>query len=333
MEYKDYYSIMGLARDASAEDIKRAHRQLARRYHPDVSKEPDAEARFKDLSEAYEVLRDPQRRAAYDQLGPHWRAGQDFQPPPDWNAGQEAPGQGEGPQAVPGGADFSDFFDILFGRPFQGAGFASGARGARGGDGARAGRAGHGRRGDDHHARILIDLQDAYTGTTRSVKLLRSEPGRAQTHELRFEVPRGVCAGQRIRLAGQGGPASGRAPAGDLYLEVDFAPAAAGRPAYRVERHDVFLDLPVSPWEAALGATVQAPTPTGWVELNIPPNSPPGRKLRLRGRGLPAATPGDFYFVLQVVAPPAASEAERRAYRDLAARFAHFDPRAAWRGG
>lgn len=324
MEYKDYYKIMGVARDASAQDIKRAHRRLARRYHPDVSQEPDAEARFKDISEAYEVLRDPHKRAAYDQLGPRWQAGQDFRPPPDWNAGQESPGPGSGAGPRAGDADFSDFFDILFGRSFQGAGFASGPRGAR---------AGEGRRGEDHHARILIDLRDAYTGATRSVRLRRTdprEPGRSHEHEIRFEVPRGVRAGQRIRLPAQGGSGAGRSPPGDLYLEVDFQPPPAGQPAYRVDRHDVYLDLPVAPWEAALGAKVRAPTPTGWVELTIPPNSPSGRKLRLKGRGLPAATPGDFYFVLQVVAPAPDNEARRQAYRELAVRFQGHNPRAAW---
>lgn len=331
MEFKDYYAIMELARNAGAEDIKRAYRRLARRYHPDVSKEPDALARFKELSEAYEVLSDPPKRAAYDRLGPHWQEGQDFQAPPHWNTAQEGPGRAQAWQSATQGAEFSDFFESLFGRGFVGTGFASAPARA---DRARARRTSGARRGEDHHARVLIALADAYNGATRSVRLRRTdlrEPGLGQTHEIRFEVPRGVRAGQRIRLAGQGGPGSGRGAAGDLYLEVDFEPAAPGQPAYRVEHHDVFLDLPVSPWEAALGATVQAPTPTGWVELNIPPNSPPGRKLRLRGRGLPAATPGDFYFVLQVANPPARSDAERRAYQDLAARFAHFNPRAAWR--
>lgn len=328
MEYKDYYQIMGVARGASAEDIKRAHRKLARRYHPDVSKEPDAEARFKDLSEAYEVLRDPDKRAAYDRLGRQWQAGQDFRPPPDWQAGREAPGRGwgfagQGPQAE---ADFSDFFESLFGRSFQGAGFASGRRAAA------HGRAPMGAPGEDHHAKILVDLHDAYTGATHTVRLQRSDAqGRTQSHEIRFDVPRGIRAGQRIRLAGQGGPGTGQAGAGDLYLEVEFAPPEPGQPAYRVERHDVYLDLPVAPWEAALGASIEAPTPAGWVELRIAPNSPPGRKLRLKGRGLPASTPGDFYFVLQLATPAPASDADRRFYEDMAQRFKKsFDPRAAW---
>ncbi len=336
MEYKDYYKIMGVARQASAEDIKRAHRKLARQYHPDVSKEPGAEAKFKELTEAYEVLRDPEKRAAYDRLGERWRTGQDFRPPPGWNAGQEAPGrdfdwrfrQSSGRGQEDSG-EFSDFFDALFGRSFQGAGFASGRRAS-----APHRRAGFGQPGEDHHAKILIELQDAYTGATRSVRLQTQElqaDGQLREHEVSFEVPRGIRPGQRIRLAGQGGEGTGDGPRGDLYLEVEFKPPAPGEPAWRVDKHDVYLDLPIAPWEAALGATVQAPTPTGWVELNIAPNSPPGRKLRLKGRGLPAAPPGDFYFVLQVCTPPAHTQAEQAAYRELAARFPSYEARGLWR--
>lgn len=335
MEYKDYYGIMGVARDASAEDIKRAHRKLARRYHPDVSKEPDAKSRFQDISEAYEVLRDPDKRAAYDHLGAHWRSGQDFRPPPDWHTGQESPGPGfewgasSARRPTAQAAEFSDFFDVLFGREFQGAGFAGGAPRGRAAGGQRGMG---GQRGQDHHARILIDLRDAFEGAARQVRLERRDAaaGGVQAHEIHFDVPKGIRPGQRIRLAGQGGPGSGGGPAGDLFLEVAFRPAAPGEPAWRLEQHDLFLDLPVTPWEAALGAIVQVPTPTGWVELSIPPHSPAGRKLRLRGRGLPASTPGDLYFVLQVSTPPAHTETERAFYRDMATRFTAFDPRSPW---
>lgn len=335
MEYKDYYKIMGVARDASAEDIKRAHRKLARRFHPDVSKEPDAQARFQELSEAYEVLRDPDKRSEYDHLGRHWRAGQDFRPPPASSMGRESPGRGfEG--GFDGGGrhghsagEFSDFFEAMFGREFQGAGFA----GRPLGSGARARRRGQaGQRGQDHHAGILIDLRDAYQGARRQVRLERSDTpaGSPGIHEIHFEVPKGIRPGQRIRLAGQGGPGSGGEPAGDLFLEVAFRPPGPGEPAWRVEQHDVYLDLPIAPWEAALGASVQAPTPTGWVELRIPAQSPAGRKLRLKGRGLPASTPGDLYFVLQLSTPPAQTEAQRQLYRDMAAQFTGYEPRAAW---
>ncbi len=336
MEYKDYYKIMGVARDASPEQLKKAHRKLARQYHPDVSKEPNAEARFKEISEAYDVLRDPDKRAAYDQLGAQWRAGQDFRPPPGWNAGQEARGaqwhahRSGARQPEAGAEEFSDFFESLFGRSFQGSGFASGPPGETGSP-HRPRRAGPAQRGEDHHAKILIALEDAYRGATRSVRLQGElEPGSPRVHEISFDVPKGIRAGQRIRLASQGGPGRGGGPAGDLFLEVSFAPPQTGQPDYRLERHDVLLDLPLSPWEAVLGGVVKAPTPTGWVEVNIPPNSPSGRKLRLKGRGLPASTPGDFYFVLQISTPPANSEAARSFYQGMASRFTAFEPRARW---
>ena len=290
MEYKDYYKTLGVARDASADDIKRAYRKLARKYHPDVSKEANAENRFKDVAEAYEVLKDADKRAAYDQLGSNWQAGQGFTPPPGWSAGGEFRG-------VPGGGGFSDFFDSLFGRGF---GAEPGARRA-------AGR-------DDQHAQIRITLEDAFHGSTRTVNLSQAD-GRTRTLEVR--IPKGVRAGQRIRLAGQGGHGA------DLYLEIDFAPHRL----YRLEGADLYLDLPVTPWEAALGATVKVPTLGGPVELTIPPGSQSGDRLRLRGRGLPAKpAPGDQYVVLKLVTPPARTEAARELYRRLAEEVP-LDPR------
>ncbi len=349
MQYKDYYKIMGLARDASAEDIKRAHRKLARQYHPDVSREKDAEARFKELSEAYEVLRDPEKRAAYDQLGTRWQAGQDFRPPPEWNAGAAHPGRGfdwrfeaagpEGSASADSSADFSDFFEALFKH-----GFTSEPAG-RGGASARKARTGAGRHasynadGEDLHAKILIDLEDAYEGRTKTVTL-QEAPGAASGHsglrELSFAVPKGVRPGQTIRLTGQGGAPAGEGQPGDLYLEVAFNPRTPGSANYRVELHDVYLDLPVAPWEAALGAQVQAPTPSGWVEVKVPPGSTSGRKLRLKGRGIPGSapgsTPGDFYFVLQVTAPPASTTRDKAAYEAMAQHFNKFSPRPDWPG-
>lgn len=322
MEFKDYYQVMGLARDASQDDIKRAYRRLARKYHPDVSKEADAERKFKELGEAYEVLRDADKRAAYDRLGPNYRAGQDFQPPPGWDAGFESAGRAghaEREQAQ----DYSDFFESLFGRGDIGGG-------------ARAGRSARGAfhmQGEDRHARIQIDLEDAYTGATRMITLELpqiDEQGHVTLRErqLEFKIPRGVRAGQHIRLAGQGGPGLGDGKPGDLYLEVEFRTHAH----YRVDRRDVYLDLPVAPWEAALGAEITVPTPSGQLALTIPPGSNAGRKLRVKGRGIPGATPdaaaGDFYFVLQIVTPSADGEAARTAYRELAAQFPAFQPRA-----
>ncbi len=310
MEFKDYYKIMGVARDASQDEIKRAYRSLARKYHPDVSKDPDAEVRFKELGEAYAVLKDLEKRAAYDQLGSNWKAGQDFRPPPDWNAGFEFSGDG----AQDGSAgDASDFFESLFGRGFDG--------------GARRQQAAHAH-GEDHHAKVMIALEDAYNGATRTITLRTPEAdaqGRVtmRQHKLNVTIPRGVHAGQHIRLSGQGAPGLGQGKAGDLYLEVEFQPHAL----YRVEKRDVYLDLPIAPWEAALGATITVPTPNGKIELKIPVASAAGSKLRLKGRGIPGTTPGDFYAVMQIALPPAENEALAAVYRNMAEQFKSFNPR------
>ncbi len=318
MEFRDYYEVMGLERNATQDEIKRAYRKLARKYHPDVSKEPDAEARFKEIGEAYEVLKDPEKRAAYDQLGANWQAGQDFNPPPDWDQGFEFHGGGFT------GADaqhFSDFFESLFGRG-GGHGYAHAA-----GGGPRGG--GYDLRGEDTHARVVIDLEDAYNGATRSLSLRHTELGpdghpQLKERTLKVRIPKGVRQGQHIRLAKQGSAGIGRGQAGDLYLEVEFRP----HPAYRVEGKDVWLDLPVAPWEAALGATVNVRTPAGVLDLKIPANSSAGKKLRLRGKGIPAKDPGDLYVVLQIALPPAGDDAAREAYEQLGKAFGTFKPRA-----
>jgi len=313
MEFKDYYKIMGLERSATQDEVKRAYRQLARKYHPDVSKQANAEALFKDLGEAYEVLKDPEKRAAYDQLGANWKGGQDFRPPPDWNAGFESSGKGFSRQEED---QYSDFFESLFRRD-SGDGRARHERAAN-----------FSAQGEDHHARIQIDLEDAYHGATRSLSLRVPEldaQGHVvmRQHQIEFVIPRGVRAGQHIRLAGQGGPGMGQGKPGDLYLEVEFRPHAN----YRIDKHDVYLDLPVTPWEAALGAQIEVPTPSGFVELKIPAGSAEGRKLRLKGRGIPSSTPGDFYFVVKIALPPADSEAARSFYGRMAEQFKSFDPR------
>ncbi len=311
MEFKDYYQVMGVARDATQDEIKRAYRQLARKYHPDVSKEANAEARFKEVGEAYEVLKDAEKRAAYDQLGANWKAGQEFHPPPDWNSGFEFSGGG-----FTGGdaSGFSDFFESLYGRAFNG--------------GQRGHTAFHAQ-GEDHHAKVQIDLEDAYSGAIRTITLQVpgiDAQGRVSTraHQLNVKIPRGIRAGQHIRLAGQGGAGHGQGKPGDLYLEVEFH----AHSHYRVEQRDVYLDLPVAPWEAALGATVKVPTPVGSVELKIPPGSLAGNKLRLKGRGIPGAVPGDFYVVLQIAVPAADGDADRTFYRDMAEQFNSFNPRS-----
>jgi curved DNA-binding protein len=311
VEFKDYYAIMGVARDATEDEIKRAYRKLARKYHPDVSKEPQAEERFKELGEAYEVLKDPEKRAAYDRLGANWKSGQEFRPPPDWDSGFEF----RGGEFRPGDREaFSDFFESLFGR----GGFQGG----------RPGAGPFNARGEDHHARVLIDLEDAFTGATRAITLSAPEvdaQGRVHTRErtLNIRIPKGIKPGQRIRLAGQGAPGVRAGTSGDLYLEVSIKPHRL----YRIEGQDLYLDLPVAPWEAALGATVKVPTPGGTVDLTIPPSSSSGRKLRLRGRGLPGEPPGDLYAVLKVVLPPASTEDAKALYKEMEQRL-RFDPRA-----
>jgi curved DNA-binding protein len=310
MEFRDYYQIMGVKRDATQDEIKRAYRLLSRKYHPDVSKEPDAEARFKEMAEAYEVLKDPEKRAAYDQLGANWKAGQEFRPPPDWNAGFEFSGDGSD---AGGPAGHSDFFESLFGRSFR-----------ADADGHRSFHA----QGEDHHARVLIDLEDACHGATRSISLrlpVVDAKGRVTTREriLNLRIPMGIREGQHIRLAGQGGPGFGEGKAGDLYLQVAFRP----HPHFRAEGRDLYVELPLAPWEAALGATVRVPTPGGVVELKIPPNSAAGRKLRLNGRGIPGNPPGDFYAMLQVALPQADTEAAKAVYRNMAEKM-KFNPRA-----
>lgn len=307
MDFKDYYTVMGVERDASQDEIKRAYRKLARKHHPDVSKESDAEVRFKELGEAYAVLKDPEKRAAYDQLGSDWKAGQDFKPPPDWNAGFEFSGSDA--------SAHSDFFESLFGRDFGSAQVDRQQAGFRA-------------RGEDHHAKVLIDLEDAYRGATRSISLRTPEfdsSGHVTTKQrtLSVKIPKGVKQGQRIRLSGQGSPGLRKGRAGDLYLEIEFNPHSL----FRVEGRNVYLDLPVAPWEAALGATVKAPTPDGLVDLKIPAGTTGGRKLRLQKRGIPGEPPGDLYVVLTITLPPADNDAARQLYRKMQQDLA-YNPRS-----
>ena len=308
MEYKDYYEVMGVARDATQDEIKRAYRKLARKYHPDVSDEAAAEERFKSVGEAYAVLKSPEKRTAYDQLGSQWQGGQDFQPPPDWEQNAEFRGDG--------GADFSDFFSSVFGQ--------MGGSDRR----AAAARPDFGMHGEDHHAKISIDVADSYAGVNREITLSMPELGSDghvvnRQRTLNVKIPKGVRPGQRIRLAGQGGPGMGDAQSGDLYLEIVFG--AGGR--YRVDDNDVYMSLPVAPWEAALGATITVPIPSGSVDLKIPAGSTQGSRLRLKGKGLPAKTPGDFYVELTLVLPPADSEEAKAIYRKMESELL-FDPRA-----
>jgi curved DNA-binding protein len=319
MEYKDYYKILGVERNATQDEIKRAYRKQARSFHPDVNKEAGAEAKFKDAGEAYEVLKDPEKRAAYNELRANWKQGQDFRPPPNWDAGFEFSGGGY-TEADP--SQFSDFFEQMFG------GMRAG--GMRGGG--RAGGFTHRRefnaQGEDRHAKVVINLRDSYTGAKRTISLRVPEEtaeGGVTTkgRSLNLTIPKGVREGQSIRLAGQGGPGIGKGQAGDLYLEVHFEPD----PVFRVEGKDVYLDVPIAPWEAALGASVKIPTPDGAVVLKVPPGSTKGRTMRLKGRGLPSSPPGDLHAVLKIVTPPADTDKAKEFYQQME-RELPFNPRA-----
>ena len=313
MEFKDYYKTLGVARDATAEDLKKAFRKLARKYHPDVSKEADAQLRMQEVNEAYAVLSDPEKRAAYDQLGRGHQPGQEFRPPPDWDAGFEFSGRGFSPHEAAG---YSDFFSELFGR--------------MGGT-----HAGFRARGEDHHAKVLLDLEDAFSGATRQISLRVPQMdarGRVQLvpRTLKVKIPVGVRAGQVIRLAGQGAPGVGGAAAGDLLLEVQFKP----HPRFRADGRDLHLSLPLAPWEAALGSVVTVDLPHGNVKVRIPEGAQSGKSLRVRGKGIPGDPPGDLLLDLQVVLPPADTAKARALYETMARELA-FEPRApgrTWHG-
>ncbi len=300
MDYKDYYQSLGIDKKATAEEIKKAYRKKVRKYHPDVSKEKDADKITKELNEAYSVLGDQEKRAAYDELGRTRQAGKPFQPPPDW-----------GSRAGFGGFDGADPFSDLF---------AHVGRQRRGGAPFQT-------RGEDVHATINVDLSDAFHGATRTVSLRMPQPdahGRMVTQErtLSVNIPRGITGGQQLRLAGQGHPGSGGGPSGDLFLEIVFNPDAR----YRIEGRDLYLTVPVTPWEAALGAEIDVPTPAGRVHVNVPAGSQSGRKLRLKGRGIPAHPAGELYLLLELVLPPADTDQARALYAQMASELA-FNPR------
>ncbi len=314
MDFKDYYSMLGVSRGATAEDIKKAYRKLARKYHPDVSKETNADARMKEVNEAYAVLSDPERRAAYDQLGQGYQPGQEFRPPPDWDTGFEFSGRGF---SQPEAAEFSDFFAELFG----------------GIGGRRAQSATSTARGEDHHARIVVDLEDAFRGAARQISLRMpgmDSDGRVklQTRTLNVQIPKGLHEGQILRLAGQGGAAPGRGVPGDLLLEVRLKP----HPRFRVDGRNIYLALRVAPWEAALGAVIPVELPDGaHLKVRIPEGAQSGHQLRVRGKGIPGDPPGDLLLDIQVIVPPAASPQARELYERMARELA-FDPRAEKRG-
>jgi curved DNA-binding protein len=296
MKYKDYYKILGVERGAADEEIKKAYRKLARKYHPDVSKEPNAKEKFQDVSEAYETLRDKEKRAAYDSLGSH-RPGQDFRPPPDW-FDRFGSGRAEDLRDI----DLSDLFESMgiFGR----------ARARSGGRGVQF-------PGEDYEVTARLTLEEAASGTERELRL----DGRT----IRARIPRGAIDGQRLRLPGKGGAGTNGGPPGDLYLQIVLEP----HPLFRSSGHDLDIEVPVAPWEAALGADIEVPTLEGAVSMKVPAGSKGGQKLRLAGKGLPrpGGGAGDLYVLLNIVVPGSLTERETRLYEELRAA-SKFDPRS-----
>ena len=326
MKFRDYYEVLGVDRNATEEEMKKAYRKLARKYHPDLHTDKDkkeAEEKFKELNEAYEVLRDPEKRKRYDQLGANWKSGQDFQPPPGWDARQGfGPGPGGEKETFYWSSDsgnFSDFFETLFGR-----GAREGFQGPR--DGQSFVR--H-QKGTDHEATLRISLEDAYRGGIKSIALQLQQfnpDGSLSTKEKHYEVkiPPGILPGQKIRLAGQGEEGTGSAEKGDLYLTVEIEP----HPRFRIEGRDLYIDLPLTPWEAALGAEVKVDTLAGPVTLKVPPGTQSGQKLRLKGKGMPniKGGPGDLYAVVQIKVPKEMSTKEKKIFEELRKESA-FNPR------
>lgn len=298
MEYKDYYKILDVPRSASTDEIKKAYRRLARKYHPDVSKEANAEARFKEVTEAYEVLKDKEKRSAYDQLGSNWKQGQNFNPPPGW----EHMGGSGGGFGGAGATGFSDFFESIFGGGFAGAQHA----------GSRRPRP---TRGGDATGKVDVTIEEVHKGGHRTITLGGGK-------QVKVKIPPGVTEGQKIRLTGQGSPGMAGGPSGDLYLVMHILPHRR----YRLEDKSIYMDLPVAPWEAALGAKVQVPTLDGKVEVAIPKGTQSGRKLRLKGRGIQGK--GDFYVVVQIHQPPADNADMQHCYEQM--KKSGFNPRADW---
>ena len=318
MKFKDYYQTLGCEKNASQDDIKRAYRRLARKFHPDVNKDAKAEAQFKEIGEAYEVLHDPEKRKAYDRFGSNWKAGQDFEPPPEWDAGFHFKGTRQSSFSE---SDFSDFFETLFG----GHRFQADAdphfshRGFTG-------------KGQDIHAKIMINLEDSYFGSSRTVTLSKSfsqQDGRIVTkpYSLNITIPKGIIQGQQIRLEGQGSEGI-HGTKGDLFLEILFTE----HPVFTVQERNILLTLPVTPWEAALGSTIKVPTLGGLVDLKIPQNSQSGKRLRLKDRGLSTKKQtGDQYITLNIMTPPVKTQAEKELYEQMSRIFS-FNPRASHRG-
>jgi curved DNA-binding protein len=289
MEFQDYYQALGVKRNVSVAELKQAYRKMARKYHPDVSKEKDAEAKFKQTKEAYEVLKDPEKRKLYDQYGANWQQVQQGAPPPGYTGADSG--------------EFSDFFESMFGQA--------------GGRGQRGRRSTFKQPGEDLHAKVKISLHEAFTGTTRSLQL-------AGVKTLNVKIPQGVIDGQQIRLRAQGAPGIGGGANGDLYLEIELTTD----PQFTVNASDVYLKLPITPWEAALGAKITVPTVESKVELKIAAGAVSGQRLRLKGKGIPAKTPGDQYVILDIVTPKPDNAEQIAFYEKMAETFKSFQPRS-----
>lgn len=328
VKFKDYYEILGVPRTASADDIKKTYRKLARKYHPDLNKSAGAEARFKEIGEAYEVLSDTGKRSRYDQLGRNWQAGQEFRPPPGFGGGpfefHGAPGGGRGFKGQDMG-EFSDFFEMLFGQQF-------GGRASRGAPSNMWGaNEEFAPQGQDHEAEISISLEEACHGTTKSISLQSTQQdprarSQGQTRTYQVKIPPGITEGARIRLAGQGGAAAGGGAAGDLYLTIHIAP----HPLFRIDGSNLEVDCLLTPWEAALGAKVAIPTLQGKAFITIPAGTESGQRLRLRGKGIPqkrGLEAGDLVAVIRIVVPRQMTARERALFEELA-KVSTFDPRS-----
>ena len=287
MEYKDYYKVLGVTRAASQDDIKKAYRKLARRYHPDVSKHSRAEAKFKEVGEAYDALKDPQKRAQYDRFGANYQHGQSFTPPPGWRGEQQDPG-----------GSFSSFFDNMFKQGGSDPFFA---------------------KGEDVNATITITLEEAFHGAKKAI---RRPHGTSSQGTINVKIPSGITSGKKIRLAGQGKTGARNTNPGDLFLEVHIA----NHRHYRLEDNHILLDLPITPWEAALGAKVTVPTLAGKITLSIPPGARSGQKMRLKGRGLPSKPSGDQFVILQLTNPPVSNQKAKQFYQQMASEL-KFNPR------
>jgi curved DNA-binding protein len=324
VQFKDYYEVLGVPREASEDDIRKSFRKLARQYHPDVAKDKKvAEEKFKEINEAYEVLSDPAKRRKYDELGANWKQGAEFRPPPGWQGMRGEPfggsARGDGQEFQFGGTGFSDFFEQIFGSGSRG-----GFRGFSPADFAEEEQAAA--RGRDVEGDIMVTLEEALHGSVRAVTLRRTDPnGRTTTDTYQVRIPPGVTEGQRLRVAGRGEAGVGGGAAGDLFLRVRLAK----HPNFEIEGHDLATDAELAPWEAVLGAQISVATLEGAVNIKVPAGTQCGQRLRVRGRGLPkrAGERGDLFVRVQVQTPKQISESERALWEKLA-RESQFNPRA-----